>query len=107
MPSNLEVKKVMQDITITFPDSVADATVNAAPDAINPAVTGTAAITESSSDFADFVMRRLRYARIQARLVLNQLNTVGVALNAGWIDGEGALAMLHEAGLLPLVEGSS
>jgi hypothetical protein len=68
----------------------------------NPTIT-----TEPSSGFADFVLRRLHVARIKAQITLNQLNTVDVALGAGWISGEDALAMLSEAGLLPLVEASS
>jgi hypothetical protein len=56
-------------------------------------------ITTASSGFTDFVIRRLRYGRIQAEIVVNQLNSVSIALNAGWIGGEDALAMLHEAGL--------
>ena len=43
-------------------------------------------------------MRRLNVERIRTRIALNNLDTVDVALNAGWIDGEAALAMLHEAG---------
>lgn len=59
--------------------------------------------TEPSSAFADFVIRRLRYARIQARIVINQIDTVGVALAAGWLDGEKACACLEESGLLDFV----
>ena len=63
--------------------------------------------TAPSSGFTDFVIRRLRYARIQTRLALNQIDTVGVALKAGLLDGEDALAMLSEARLLHLIEASS
>jgi hypothetical protein len=56
-------------------------------------------ITTTSSGFADFVVRRLRFAQIQARLALNEIDTVEVSLAAGWIDGEGALEMLDEVGL--------
>jgi hypothetical protein len=55
--------------------------------------------TEPSSSFTDFVLRRLHVARLQARIALNQLDTVHVALSGGWIDGEDAIAMLGEAGL--------
>jgi len=64
-------------------------------------------VIEPSSSFTDFVMRRLHLARLQTRLALNQMDTVDVALNAGWISDEDALAMLSEAGLLPLVKASS
>jgi hypothetical protein len=63
--------------------------------------------TEPTSDFSDFVLRRLRYACTQARIALNQLNTVDVALGAGWIDGEDAIAMLGEAGLDFIITGAS
>jgi hypothetical protein len=53
------------------------------------------------------VLGRLRYARIQTRLALNQIDTVGVALKAGLLDGEDALACLEESGLLNFVTGPS
>jgi hypothetical protein len=52
-------------------------------------------------------MRRLRYARIQAEIVVNQLNNVSIALSADWIGGEDALAYLDECGLLDFVTGAS
>jgi hypothetical protein len=64
-------------------------------------------LTSPSSLFDEFVLGHLRRMHIRTRLVLNQIDAVGVALRDGWIDGEGALAMLNEAGLLPLVEASS
>jgi hypothetical protein len=68
----------------------------------NPTIT-----TEPSSRFADFVLRRLHIARVQARIALNQINAVGVALGAGWIGGEDAIAMLGEAGLDFIITGAS
>jgi hypothetical protein len=65
------------------------------------------AVTEPSSSFTDFVICRVRYARILVRLALNQLDSVDVALSAGWISGEDALAMLDEDGLLPPIQASS
>jgi hypothetical protein len=62
---------------------------------------------EPSSGFDNFVICRLRYARIQMQIALNQINTVGTALTAGWIDGDDALAMLGESGLLDFVTGAS
>jgi hypothetical protein len=59
--------------------------------------------TPPSSGFTDFVIRRLRYARIQAQLVINHIDSVGVALKTGWLDGEDALACLEESGLLDFV----
>jgi hypothetical protein len=68
----------------------------------NPTIT-----TEPSSGFADFVLHRLHVARIQARLALNHINTVAVALKGGLIDGEDAIAMLGEAGLDFIITGAS
>ena len=65
------------------------------------------AATEPSSGFTDFIKRRLHVARIQAELALNQITSVGVALNAGWIGAEDALAMLGEAGLDFIIAGAS
>jgi hypothetical protein len=64
-------------------------------------------IAEASSVFSAFVLGRLRCAHIRMRLALNVIDVAGVALKAGWVDGEDALAMLDEAGLLPLIEASS
>jgi hypothetical protein len=63
--------------------------------------------TEPSSGFADFVICRLRYARIQTQIALNEINTVRVALTAGLVDVEDAVAMLHEAGLDFILTGAS
>jgi hypothetical protein len=61
----------------------------------------------SSIGFDHFVICRLRHARIRMQIALNHINTVGTALTAGWIDGEDALAMLGESGLLDFVTGAS
>ena len=68
----------------------------------NPTIT-----TEPSSGFAEFVRLWLHVERIRMRLELNHLKTAAVALSGGMVDGEGALAMLDEAGLLTAVEASS
>jgi hypothetical protein len=60
-------------------------------------------VTTTSSAFATFVLGHLRYARIRARIALNQIDAVGVALRAGWSGGEDALACLDESGLLDFV----
>ena len=64
-------------------------------------------VIEPSSGFADFVLGRLRVARIRTHIVLNHINAVGVALKGGLIDGEDAIAMLGEAGLDFIVTGAS
>jgi hypothetical protein len=63
--------------------------------------------TASSSDFTQFVLHRIRVARIRARMVSNAIEATTIALAGGLIDGVGALAMLDEAGLLALIEASS
>ena len=63
--------------------------------------------TTPSSGFADFVLGRLRCARVRAQIALNQINAAGAAVRGGLIDGETALAILSEAGLLHLIEASS
>jgi hypothetical protein len=75
-----------------------DTAINPEPDA---------PITAPSSGFADFILNQIRRARVRARITINHLDSVGVALKAGWIGGEDALEMLDEAGLLPLIEASS
>lgn len=65
------------------------------------------ALTTASSLFDRFVLDRLRRAHIRARIILNEIDAAGIALRDGWIDGEGALAQIAEAGLLPFVVGSS
>jgi hypothetical protein len=47
----------------------------------------------SSIGFDNLVICHLRHARIRMQIGLNQINTVGTALAAGWIDGNDALAI--------------
>jgi hypothetical protein len=56
-----------------------------------------------SSTFDAVVLNRLRHAHIRARLSLNRIDYAGISLRNGWIDGEGALGMIAEAGLLDFV----
>jgi hypothetical protein len=60
-----------------------------------------------SSDFDDFMVNRLRYARILKQIELNEINAVGAALSGGLISGEDAVAHLDECGLLDFVTGAS
>jgi hypothetical protein len=71
------------------------------------AATPPSSVTSTSSAFADFLLGRLRVAYLRTRIVGNEIATAGLALKSGLIDGETALAMLSEAGLLPLIEASS
>jgi hypothetical protein len=88
-PAPIESKRAMTLTTTTSPTS------DAQP------------IAEASSAFSAFVLGRLRCAHIRMRLALNAIDVAGIALKSGLIDGETALAMLGEAGLLPLIEASS
>jgi hypothetical protein len=60
-------------------------------------------LTSPSSLFDQLVLDHLRRAHVRARLVLNHIDTAGTALRGGLIDGEGALGMIAEAGLLEFV----
>jgi len=72
-----------------------------------PTSTPATSTTLPSSAFDALTLRRLRRARIQTRLVLNHIDAAGLALRAGLTDGEGALGMMAEAGLLNFVVGRS
>jgi hypothetical protein len=63
----------------------------------------TPASTLLSSVFDELVLGHLRRAHIRARLALNHIDTAGVALRGGLIDGKTALTMISEAGLLGLI----
>jgi hypothetical protein len=63
--------------------------------------------TSSSSAFDALVLHHLCRAHVHARLILNRVEYAGVALRQGWVDGEGALGLVAEAGLLGFVVGSS
>ena len=63
--------------------------------------------SEPSSAFANVMIRLVRCARIEAEIAINQFDSVSVALAAGWMSGEDALACLNETGLLDWVTGVS
>jgi hypothetical protein len=67
----------------------------------------TTTATQPSSAFTNFVLGQIRCAELRARIAANQLKATAVALSGGLIGAEAAIAMLHEAGLLPLDEASS
>jgi hypothetical protein len=62
---------------------------------------------EPSSSFADFILNRLHVFKLRRRLEINLIDAVGIALEGGAIDAEGALEMLDEGGLLSVIEASS
>ena len=61
----------------------------------------------SSSAFNSLVLAHLRRAHVRAQLTLNHIDAAGIALRQGWIDGETALGIVAEAGLLNFVVGRS
>jgi hypothetical protein len=63
--------------------------------------------SSTSSAFDAFVLHHLNHAHIRARLITNRVGFAKTALRQGWIDGEGALALVAEAGLLNFVTGPS
>ncbi len=60
-----------------------------------------------SSAFDDFVLALLRPAWLRARRATNSIEAAGTALAAGLIDGEAALGIVHEAGVLHFVTGAT
>jgi hypothetical protein len=64
-------------------------------------------VTTTSSAFVDFLLVQFRIAGLRAPIIVNEIEAVTVALSAGLVDADVALATLHEAGLLPLIEASS
>jgi hypothetical protein len=60
-----------------------------------------------SSGFADFVLCRIRVAHARARLIVNDIEAIGVALKGGVISPEVALLSLDQAGALALFPSSS
>jgi hypothetical protein len=64
----------------------------------------TSSITAPSSTF---VLSLLRNAYRRKLIDLNHIEFAGRALADDWIDAEGALGMMHEAGLFGFVTGLS
>ena len=60
-----------------------------------------------SSGFADYVVHELRCAELRARLMVNNIEAMTIALGAGLVNADTALAHLHEIGALHLIEASS
>jgi hypothetical protein len=57
----------------------------------------------STSGFADHVLRELRCAGLRARLMTNEIQAMTIALGAGFIDFDNALAHLADVGALGLI----
>ena len=61
----------------------------------------------SSTGFADYILLNLRCAELRARLMVNEVLATKLALGAGFIDIDNALAHLTEVGALHLIGASS
>ena len=55
---------------------------------------------ERDAAFEKYVLQQLRCARRRIQLLVNEIDTIGVALRAGAISAEDALLALHQAGSL-------
>jgi hypothetical protein len=54
--------------------------------------------TTSSSAFHDFTGHQLRVARLRAAIIQNEIAAMGIALKAGLVSPENAIAHLVEIG---------
>jgi hypothetical protein len=70
----------------------------------HPAAISASSITAPSSGF---LLSRLHLAYVRTRIALNEIEFAGRALSGGLVDTLGALELLNDAGLLPLIEASS
>jgi len=52
----------------------------------------------------DYLLAELRAASLRARLAIADINSVGMALKAGWITPEEAVQALRECDCLRLIE---
>ena len=55
---------------------------------------------ERDAAFEKYVLQQLRCARRRIQLLVNEIDTIGVALRSGAISSEDALLALHQAGSL-------
>jgi hypothetical protein len=62
--------------------------------ASTPATSG----TSSSSGFSDFTKRQLRIAWLRAAIIKNEISAMGIAVKAGLVDPENAIAHLVDIG---------
>jgi hypothetical protein len=56
-------------------------------------------MTEASSAFANFLLAQIRVASARARLFVNEVDTIGVALTGRLIDTDTAVAQMAELGV--------
>lgn len=55
------------------------------------------------SNRKDFLLSQLRVAAIKCKLIENEINSIGVALKADWIDEKCALQWVEDIGAIALV----
>jgi hypothetical protein len=60
-----------------------------------------------SSGFADFLLAELKCASLRTRLLTVEIESITVALRGGFINTDGAMNWLSEAGGLNLIAVSS
>ena len=70
-------------------------------------LTPVATAATSLSSFDALVLAKLRHANIRLRLALNCVNFAATSLRRGWTNGEDALAIVAEVGLLDFVTRES
>ena len=51
----------------------------------------------SEASYQRYVLGQLRMARLRARLLMTEIDTIGKAVKAGWIAPEDALAWFSDA----------
>ena len=56
-------------------------------------------MTEASSAFTNFLLAHIRVASARARLFVNEVDAIGVALTGRLIDADTAIAQLAELGV--------
>ena len=63
-------------------------------------------MTEASSAFDTFILAQIRVASARARLFVNEVDTIGVALTGKLIDIDTAIAQLADLGVDLIVPSS-
>lgn len=64
-------------------------------------------MTPASSGFTNFLLAQINCAGIRARLLVSEIDCIGVALSGGFIGTDDAMTWLGEAGGLGLIAVSS
>lgn len=60
-----------------------------------------------TNDFREYVLAELRTARLRAKMYVNEIEAIGIALKAHMIEPEDALAWMQEAGTLDFMVPTS